>query len=71
MSRRLIITADAEPFRPSQCTCQFCTEMHRDVQQWPTVVPRTRLQRRMIAAINRIEKKVRQNSYTYREEDAL
>ncbi len=56
-SGKLIICTDGEEFSASECGCRVCTEMNESTQSWGNQVPKTALQKRMTAAIAKIEER--------------
>ena len=48
---------DGEPFSTSPCDCHFCLSMHLSNAEWKTFTPKTNLQRRMMAVVDKWENK--------------
>ena len=46
-----------EKFSHSTCECEKCKEMHNAQKEWEKFKPKTRLQKRMMDVIKRIEEK--------------
>jgi hypothetical protein len=47
-----------EAFTASQCTCTFCSDMHKAVSEWDGFVPTTALQKRMKTAVAKMERRM-------------
>ena len=46
---------EGEPFSSSLCDCKECKETHYAQREWETFIPKTKLQKRMVDVINKIE----------------
>ena len=56
---RLITVPDeeSEPFTVSTCKCSVCVDINMANEEWSSLIPKSRLQSRMMAVIRRIEKR--------------
>ena len=60
MSKLVILKDNSkEAFTQSQCTCDFCENMHQSVKEWDKFVPVTHLQKGMMAVVDKIEARTR------------
>ena len=66
MGKLIVVDNDHEKFTRSQCNCDFCMETHRIVDgEWPQYQARTKLQRRMLKVIAKIEKREKKDKIEF------
>ena len=55
----LIIVPDegTEPFTMSTCQCSVCKDINAASEKWSSLIPKSRLQSRMMDVIKRIQKR--------------
>ena len=48
---------ESEPFTMSTCQCSVCRDINASSEEWSSLIPKSRLQTRMMDVIKRIEKR--------------